>query len=356
MQKPVELTFETPVTEAARRMLSGQMIEILEQVPLVLSPEQIVAETAVHDLRVALRRSLTLLDALAPWFDPGWLSKQKILYRALLRSLGIVRDADVLAGLAENYFNSPAGAGSGLQGGQALLERLRQRRDAAHRKLCHQLTSDNFTRKLARQAARLNRTDVSLKMMPQAISAKGAVHLFRIGEIVPVMLYQAASRLTVYHTLVRATESGDPVDDAVLHQLRIAAKHFRYTVEHSQSLLGTAGRTLIREFRVFQDRLGDWHDAVVACALLTSLEASSGIDAHAGSDASGDDARESGLTDMEKEAVHSWFLHQEKQRDNLRLAFMELWRQMTPAWFHEHLSAALDSLYAAKPAESDTGS
>ena len=334
-------------------MLSGQMTEIREQVPLVLSPEQPVTETAVHDLRVALRRSMTLLDALAPWFDPRWLSKQKTFFRGLLRSLGIVRDADVLAGLAESFFAGPEG--SGLPGGQALLERLRQSRDAARLKLCHHLTGHDFTMKLARQAARLNRTDVSLKMMPQAISAKGAVSLFRIGELLPVMLYQAAARLTVYHTLVRESESGDPVADAVLHQLRIAAKHFRYTVEHSQSLLGSAGRTLIREFRVFQDSLGNWHDAVVACALLTGLETSGVSDAHAGSDASSDDARETGLADMEKEAVHSWFLHQEKQRDSLRLAFMELWRQMTPAWFHNHLSAALDSLYAVKPDGSDTG-
>lgn len=323
-------------------MLAGQMVEILEQVRLVQSPEQTVSETAVHDLRVALRRSLTLLDALAPWFDQRWLSKQKVFFRALLRSLGVVRDADVLVGLAESFFLSADGAN--LPGGQALIERLRQSRDTARQKLRHHLTGHDFTTQLARQAARLNRAEVSLKMMPQAISAKGEVRLFRIGEILPVMLYQTAARLTVFHMVVRETEPGDPVDDTVLHQLRIAAKHFRYTVEHGQPLLGTAGRTLILEFRGFQDSLGNWHDAVVACAMLSDLE-KSGIKESQNniSDAPGESS------DMEKEAVRRWLLHQENQRDNLRQTFMEQWRQMTPTWFHEHLAAALDSLYAVKP-------
>jgi ectoine hydroxylase-related dioxygenase (phytanoyl-CoA dioxygenase family) len=55
------------------------------------------------------------------------------------------------------------------------------------------------------------------------------------------------------------------------------------------------------------------------------------------------------MSDQEKEAVHCWLLHQENQRDNLFQAFSEQWQKMTPAWFHDHLSDALDCLFAIKP-------
>lgn len=337
MQQPISLSFDTPLAEAARTLLAGQSAEILEQVRLISSPDLAASANAVHDLRVALRRSLTLLGALSPWLDDRWRRKQNRQYRGLLRSLGRVRDLDVLAGLADAFFCHDDGAG--LAGGPLLLVRLQQKQAGARQKLQDHLTSGKFTHNLAKQVDRLSHIDLPLQMMPQAITAKGEVRLYRIGEILPVVLYAAAAQVTVYHTVIRSAGPGERIDDLVVHQLRIAAKNFRYLIEHGQSLLGPPARQLIREFRTFQDSLGNWHDAVVACAALTSLE-SSGWPAEGKGSAC--------LTDEEKEAVRCWLLNQENQRDNLLHVFLEQWPSMTPAWFHEHLSAALDCLYSPK--------
>ena len=348
MQQPVKLTFDTPVTEAARQILDGQMKEILEQIARVPSEDQSISEEAVHDLRVALRRSLAILAALAPWFDRAWLKKQTPFYRELLRLLGHVRDADILAHLAESYFHEEPGAD--LAGGPELLADLCRTRDLERKKLCLILSGKDFRKKLGALTIRLNMADVTLKMVPAGISGKGEVRLFRFGECLPVMLYQAAASLTVYHTVVRyeqpdlpsADEAGqrenkasdsvsvETVDESVLHQLRIAAKNFRYIAEYGQSLLGSPGRALVRDFRIFQDVLGNWHDSVVACTAFDRP------------------GMTQGRTEHEKEAVRSWRLYQESQRDNLRLSFMEIWEKMTPAWFHERLSAGLISLFSEK--------
>jgi adenylate kinase len=53
-----------------------------------------------------------------------------------------------------------------------------------------------------------------------------------------------------------------------LHQLRIAAKGLRYTLEYFREVLGAEAGTVIDEVKALQDHLGDLQDAVVASNLL----------------------------------------------------------------------------------------
>ena len=53
-----------------------------------------------------------------------------------------------------------------------------------------------------------------------------------------------------------------------LHQLRIAAKGLRYTLEYFQEVLGPEAKDAIKEIKGLQDHLGDLQDAVVASNLL----------------------------------------------------------------------------------------
>jgi len=53
-----------------------------------------------------------------------------------------------------------------------------------------------------------------------------------------------------------------------LHQLRIAAKGLRYTVEYFRDVLGLEAKGIIGQIKVLQDHLGDLQDAVVASNLL----------------------------------------------------------------------------------------
>jgi CHAD domain-containing protein len=53
-----------------------------------------------------------------------------------------------------------------------------------------------------------------------------------------------------------------------LHQLRIATKGLRYTLEYFQEVLGPEAKDAIKEIKGLQDHLGDLQDAVVASNLL----------------------------------------------------------------------------------------
>jgi adenylate kinase len=62
--------------------------------------------------------------------------------------------------------------------------------------------------------------------------------------------------------------SGPDVPLERLHQLRIAAKGLRYTLEFFQEVLGPEAKIVIEEVKGLQDHLGDLQDAVVASGLL----------------------------------------------------------------------------------------
>ena len=52
------------------------------------------------------------------------------------------------------------------------------------------------------------------------------------------------------------------------HELRIATKGLRYTLEFFQEVLGPESKPLIETTKVVQDHLGDLQDAVVTCDVL----------------------------------------------------------------------------------------
>jgi CHAD domain-containing protein len=50
-----------------------------------------------------------------------------------------------------------------------------------------------------------------------------------------------------------------------LHQLRIASKGLRYTLEFFAGVLGPDAQSLVEQIKQLQDHLGNLQDAVVAC-------------------------------------------------------------------------------------------
>lgn len=60
---------------------------------------------------------------------------------------------------------------------------------------------------------------------------------------------------------------GDPAEDEDLHNMRIAAKRLRYTLEMFRVCLGPDGPPLIDTVKEIQERIGAIHDADVLIAL-----------------------------------------------------------------------------------------
>jgi CHAD domain-containing protein len=95
-------------------------------------------------------------------------------------------------------------------------------------------------------------------------SNKGEPMPNRLRNVVPALVYQRLAAVRAYDEWV----TGENVPLERLHQLRIASKGLRYTLEYFQEVLGPEAKDAIKEIKGLQDHLGDLQDAVVASNLL----------------------------------------------------------------------------------------
>jgi CHAD domain-containing protein len=63
-----------------------------------------------------------------------------------------------------------------------------------------------------------------------------------------------------------------------IHQMRIAAKGFRYTLEAFENAAGDDLTALIKEVTDLQDAAGKMHDAIVAAEMARNVMADDGLD------------------------------------------------------------------------------
>ncbi|HBP38518.1 MAG TPA: hypothetical protein DD640_07220 [Clostridiales bacterium] len=334
MTQALKMTIDMPAYEAARRLLLAYLDEIRIQAPLALDADPARSAEAVHDLRVALRRSLTVLDSYAPWLNAESTRAARKGYRKLLKPLGELRDLDVLAEQAGECRTESAVSSSDL------ISLLGQERDKKRSRLPELLDGRDFQDWLSQRGRDLSAAQAALNMALPAITGRGKVQMHRLQECLPVMLYSAAANLTVYHSILRSP-AGFPetirlsqaeerevseVSDVVLHRLRIFSKQFRYLLEMHQTTLGPSARQMIQEFKRYQDLLGNWHDAVQAVAYLSRRQNLIG-----------------------KDSCAFWQEHWQQSRSALQSEFLSLWPELTAAWFHQRISASLD--YAANSSD-----
>jgi CHAD domain-containing protein len=93
------------------------------------------------------------------------------------------------------------------------------------------------------------------------------------------VLYQRLARVRAFEELVNKPD----VAVEQLHQLRIAFKGLRYTLEFFREVLGRDAEALIEEIKGMQDHLGALQDAVVTCDILRDF-LNWGTWGHGGSD------------------------------------------------------------------------
>jgi len=86
----------------------------------------------------------------------------------------------------------------------------------------------------------------------------------RLRHVVPIAVYQRMAEVRVYDEWME----GPSVPLERYHQLRIASKGLRYTLEYFREVLAPEAKQAIDDVKALQDVLGDLQDAVVACNLL----------------------------------------------------------------------------------------
>jgi CHAD domain-containing protein len=229
--------------ERLRRQLVAQYDAILAHDPgtrLGDDPE------ALHQLRVATRRSRALLRAAGGLLANDWAAPLREQLKWLGGLLGPVRDLDVLL----EYLD---GEVAGLEGEDArafrrLRSRLALERNADRAALLEGMASARYFRLL----------DV-LEGADSAPAGDGGDPPVELARREFKRLRKAAKALPKV-----------PADEA-LHEIRIDAKRARYSAELAAPDLGKAGARFLDRAKDLQDVIGEHQDACVAETRLRAL-------------------------------------------------------------------------------------
>lgn len=197
---------------------------------------------AVHDLRVAIRRCRSVAAAMEEVDpDPAWPAMRKVA-RKLFRSLGALRDAQVMNEWVKKLAPETDPVCAHLQ---AAFESSEPRlRDAALRAIA------KFDQKSWKRLAR------TLRQRSRLVPAGSLA-----AECLALERFDAAKEL---HAKALRTEKSKP-----WHALRIGLKRFRYTVE---SLLPEQYASWTDDLKRVQDLLGEIHDLDVLSGIVSKSD------------------------------------------------------------------------------------
>jgi CHAD domain-containing protein len=239
----------SPSADQLATVLEAQLAEIDRTEPAV---REISDPTAVHEMRVALRRLRSILRAVRPLLDAEWVDRVREELEWIGDQLGTVRDLDVLSSRLRS-------AAAQLDGGDAvvattLLGPLSADRDAARTSLLDSLESDRYQKLLGtlRQAsasAPVRRDDLSI----ERLAAKEFRRVRNRGDVSLLL------------------------SNAALHKRRVRVKRARYAAELAAMSGGSRDlKRYVRATKEVQEVLGAHHDAVVARRRLRELARVSG--------------------------------------------------------------------------------
>jgi len=250
------LEADDSMAEAARKTFLFHLQRMVYHEPGTRLGEDI---EELHDMRVATRRMRAAFNVFGDYLDLAQMAPFLKGLRRTGRALGAVRDLDVFWEKTQCYLDD-------LPTGQQLdLEPLRTvwaaERERARERMLAYLDSDRYIRFKARFSEFLQKPGAG--GLP-IVSPQDEPLPHRLRHVVPVAVYQRLAAVRAYDEWV----NGPDVPLERLHQLRIAAKGLRYTVEYFREVLGPEAKALIKKIKALQDHLGNLQDAVVASNLL----------------------------------------------------------------------------------------
>jgi triphosphatase len=227
-----------------------------------------VAE-GLHQMRVALRRLRAVLSGvkrMLPAEQYRWVGDE---LRWLAGVLGPARNWDVLADSILPPITSTLFTG---QERLVLIDACEEERRDARRQAGSAIRSVRYTTGLLK----LLRWFTAREWREQPVSEQSALLVAPIGEVAPRLIARR------YRQTCKASEDFAELDNGERHQLRIAIKKLRYTIDLLQSLYPKARVTkFVKILKPLQDQLGHANDVQVARDLMAGLRLS-GSDRAAG--------------------------------------------------------------------------
>jgi CHAD domain-containing protein len=243
---------DDPMPEAGRKVLYLHFVRMLANeagTRLGEDPE------ALHDMRVATRRMRAAFDLFAPYYERKVLAPFAKGLRRTGRTLGAVRDLDVLLGKAAAYqAGLPPESTDALE---PLLVHWQTRREVARRQMLEFLDGPAYRRFTA---------EFELFLVSPGAGAiapsPDEIKPYQVRHLVPRLVTSRYEAVRAYEVVL----PGAPL--TTYHMLRIECKRLRYALEFFRDVLGEGAPALIKEVVGMQDLLGELQDAHVAELLL----------------------------------------------------------------------------------------
>ncbi len=237
-----EVTATDGWADAGGKVLRFHLSRMLARVAGTVAGED---PEEVHAMRVAARRVRAAWRVFGPAFERSVVRDQLSRLRILGSELGAVRDLDVqlsILGAARSRGSKRDRAGL-----TPLVEAWSAERAVNHGKLVDRLTSRWFT-------AFVMDHEHLVTMPGEAVKPVAAHAPSIVRTRAPSVIWESYQAVRSFEDVV-----GD-ADVSTLHELRIATKWLRYTLEFVREPMEPRATELIRRVVVLQDHLGDIHD------------------------------------------------------------------------------------------------
>jgi len=299
---------DDPWAEAGRKVLRFHLAKMLVRVPGVIAGED--AED-VHAMRVAGRRMR------AAWrvFGDGFEREARRRYMGELREigaqLGAVRDLDVLIETLVTYGQHRSHRQR--VGQEPLVAAWRAEREARRVDLVALLGSERFAVFVGDYEA--------FAQTPGLASVTPSPHTpGLVRNRMPAVMWRAYQDVWAFDVGI------ETADLATLHELRIATKWLRYTLEFVREPLEPEATALIRQAVALQDHLGDQHDHHVAGSLAREV------------------ATSTSLTQAQGKAVGRFVDHLDHSVERLGRTLGPTWRPLAAVAYRRGLGRAITRL------------
>ncbi len=305
------VTADDILAEAGRKVLRFHFARMLAKEAGTRSGVDI---EDLHGMRVATRRMRAAWRVFGDGFRPNRTRRLRDRLRVLAGRLGAVRDLDVLIEAAIAHQATLVAKEAAAF--EPLLEGWRDEREAARIVLLRELDSTGYLRLVEDYRA--------------FVAAEGEAALAPASPVSPHRVRDtAASRIWLAYEQVRAYESVLRwADIETVHQLRIAGKWLRYTLEFFREALGPEVDLLIPRVVALQDHLGWLHDADVTIALTRQF-----LVANAGT-----------LSREETRVIAGYLAIKERELARLRRTMGVPWRAVSGPPFRRLLGRAVAAL------------
>jgi CHAD domain-containing protein len=150
----------------------------------------------------------------------------------------------------------------------------------------------------------------------------GPVQPHRVRDTAPSHIWAAYEGVRAYEPVLRWA------DVETLHDLRIASKWLRYTLEFVREALGPEAATLIERVTAMQDHLGLMNDADITASMTRTF-----LVEHAGE-----------LSPLESAAIGRYLVDREREVARLRRSIGVSWRGVNGARFKRGLGRVVAEL------------